>query len=481
MDVITIRPHPLMLRRYLTKYSTLFLIPALQGILGFYSSGALSRAARTALFISLIWVTLSVLRYRRFRIRLFSHHAEITWGLFLRRHACIPYERVSCIFIKRSVMGLLFRAAQIRFETEAGSRRRADYQFVLRQRDTRLLIQRVYGGQQTSCVVRFPLRRVLLFCAMTSSAAAGLLTAAPLVNQAGKLLGEGFSRQLYGTINQAALLFGWLLPAAGGYLAAALLLGYLAAFFFLFSRYGGFRLRLTDDTVYASGGLGGGFTAVFQKSRIHAVVGEQGSLLRLIRSASVRVCVAGYGKSRGESALLIPCVQVRKLPAAVRALLPDFSFSDPQLRPSPKSGYRFLLPTLQLLSVTMLLTIFFALRTDYFAGIYLFAGLLLTVFLSLRLWARYLCWKRGGVTLRGRIFAVFCRGLKILRMEMPPEYQGFLRVRQGPADRRYGTCTLHTAVRSERATGIYVPCLNAEEVRREILRQHGEDIFLGIS
>jgi len=185
--------------------------------------------------------------------------------------------------------------------------------------------------------VTFSLRSQLLAAVSISNPAAGLLFAAPVVNQLGKVLGRDFAEELYAAVDGTSQLLPAVIPRAAGFLALGLVLCWMVSAGWILFQNGRFVLAENQHNLVTRRGLIASQKALVVRKNVCGVVVRRLFLIWPQRQCSAKLICAGFSKSKGRSELFIPCVRQDEMAALIERA---FGF-DPQERPRlrPRKGF----------------------------------------------------------------------------------------------------------------------------------------------
>ena len=470
---VTLRAHPFMIFAYLKPYLFVLLLPVLRGLLSYGSSGVLSRLVVGEAVLALAIVTVSVLKWLRCRLIITRTFIRMREGLFFQKETIIPKEKLSSMFVESRPLLLLFRGVVVRLDTEAGRPGKSDLDLLLSVRrvpDLLELLPPRPSNQHPGGLRQYhaPALKMLIMAAATSSSATGLLVAAPVINKAGQLLGDGFSDQVYGTLTEAAGLLETIIPTGASMLAIILLAGFVISFFHSLIKTAPFRLYIKGDRFTSSSGLIARRRTRFRVSAINDILIQQTPAMRLLRHYTVKVNVAGYGKGRGETAVVIPAAGRKEIHKLLREILPHTDKVPIALRPPARSLPRFAVwPVVLLLAIPMAGALTAHFLPD-FVGFIRFTAMVLMILQAVIISLSLRRYTQGGVTFGEQITAYSSKWFSLTEMRCPGDRMGVIRIMQNPFDKRSGLCRVKLTVRSESAHTLSVLHLDYKQVRKTL-------------
>ncbi len=466
MSVRLIRPFLFVLVLPVIKGAVQYLIyREISGIL------ALEMAAITVIS------AIALIKSRLFTISVCGDALEIQNGIFFRTRSKISFSSLSSVTATRNLVDFIFKTATFYINTEAGKRNKPDFCCKLRVADARAIFKRVYGeGAQTA--IAFSPIKISAMAATTSSAVMGLIIGVPIINNLGKLLGVGLSDMLLEEINNVSRGFNTYFPPIVNAITLIFIAAYAFSFAVSFVRYMRFRILVDKSRLEVRCGVFVSRRFVFKKSAINNVCIEQRPLMRLFGLFSMRASVAGYGNSKGERAVIMPCGSRREINRHLKIHFPRFSSGGEYIRAAAtaRERWRFLWVSVLLEGIIVTVTAAAMLIFPYFDRLIIFIGLVLS---GLDLYYADLCRYNhilGRISFGENICARGACGLGFRELYCEKQKAGVIKVYTTPADRRYGTCKLKITVRSEGGDSIRVKNLDACEAKRKIKETFGIEV-----
>ncbi len=376
-----IRAHPVTVFYLFLRYIFAYLIPAL-GII--VSRDSIKQIAwwNISLFASTLIVT--IIKWRSIKVTLHRNCICVASGIFIRSEKIIPFPKITSIDLDTPPLLKLTGSISLRIETNARRGKKASLSLRLYKEDAYKITNAILGGKKSEPISQFQTEhnRLTLMLISSTNAAAGFLFAYSVFSTGGTILGRQFQQNILTTLEGAALYASKILPPALSVIGVLLLFGWIVSFIKSFSRYYKFTvLRKKDHLVVISGLITLRESILFVNS-INSVEFRQTLLLRLLNQYSVYLQCAGYGKQKGERAILIPAANYDKCINALKELLPEFEVAPVQISPPKRAKFRYISKPFSLITYTLSLT--FALFSRYprlFPALILFSLSLLAVFL----------------------------------------------------------------------------------------------------
>lgn len=471
------RAHPLMILSRMKPFLFVLVLPFVRGLLQYLTDREITGILGIELTLFSVILLFSVLSWRAFRLTVFEDSISIRSGIIFVKRATIKMSSLSSVQSEQNPFDMIFRSVTYSINTEAGRRNKSDYRFKLRLKDSRELSTLLYGDKSYE-KVKFSALRVAILAATTSSAFSGMIIGVPIINKAGDLLGIALYDMLFDEITNVSKRFTALFPPIVNTVSLILLLGYGISFVYSFLKYINFKLFLGDNKLEIRSGFFTRTRISFRKSAVNNVRIEQTPFMRLVKRYAMKVSVGGYGDSKSESAVIMPCGKKGEIKESFWAYFP-FLVPKGKKVMSPKTAFtksRFLfLPGVYLLLITAL-SITLALIFDDFSKLILFVTALT---LAVNLYFAHISLKEckfGKVVLGDTIFAHSTKNLRITELYCPKENVGEIKIHRFFTDFPQKTCRIRITVRSESADSIRVRMLPYDEVKQEIRNCFGVEV-----
>lgn len=453
----TFKAHPFMMYYFIKPFLFVFILPVLKGAVQYLLFKRITGILfyEVLLLVGLLAVALG--RLLAFKIEVDDNCLTVKRGIFLRQTAVIDKNRISSIIMDRTPADFLLGSVTFKLNTEAGLVKSPDFKLKLWNSDSKRLYSLIYGDT-ASVKVKFPHLKVALMAAATSSAVTGLIVGAPVINQAGKMLGVSLADVLFNQINSVSQKINTYTPPIVNSITIIVLAAYIFSFLVSFFKHLGFSLSAGGDKMEIRSGLFVKRHSIFKKRSVNNVCIEQTPLMRLFHVFSLCVSVAGYGDGKNERAVIVPCGSDRSIKDLFSVYFPHFEkIGSTQKAPGNyRNGRRFLfVPTL--LSVFIVATaIVEGLLFPEFISLVLFIN---SILMALVVYYGNVCLKdfrTARISFGDNVFASGSVGISRRRIYVEKEKIGVIKIARTPADRKYNTCKVKINVRSESADGIRI-------------------------
>lgn len=471
--VKTFKMHPLMLFCFMRPTLIILLLPIIQGSVQCFARHDFNGVIGVTILALCSIFGIAFLRWRSYRVICDKKKQTITieYGFVFRRVAKIDVTKLSSVQVAQNLFDFIFRAVTFKINTEAGARNRADFEFKLSKKQSKEVLGFLYREENPE-QIKYSAIKIAVLAATTSSAFTGALVAVPILNRAGNLLGVALSDMLLDRISSISQKIETYFPPAINTVSLIILLAFSVSFIYSFLKYVNFRLFIGKDRVAVRSGAIVRTMTVFRKNAINSIKIEQTLIMKALKRYALKVCVGGYGSSKGEAAVIVPLGKSKDIKEKLEKHFPRFIFSNGAIKPkqSRLMQSRFLfLPSLYFIGVTALAI----------AGALLFKGLRrFVVFLTFVFCLQIILYAYMGllehrnsqISFAQNIFVRGRKGFRSVDLYCPKEKAGEIRIIRFPFDRWYKTCRVKVFVRSERADSIQVRHIDYETAKREIYR-----------
>ncbi len=440
-----LKVHKIYIPLQMMRYFYILILPVLQQLLS--PTPALSSILWLELGAIVLLFLLAFLQWKSFTYAPDEKGLTVRRGFLLKTQYRFAWVNISTVDYESGILYHLLGAVKLRLDTSAGSRRKADMLLPLSRRGGERFCAQLCA-QEPIYEYRSSSLRVAGAAAASSNAALGLLIASPLVNHIGKVLGQEIVDQIYGTISLAQAAAARYMPPFFGGIAYVMLAGWCISFLQLWSRHVNFRLRKTQDWYIVSRGLLVKRRTYIQRHCIRSMVLRTTSFMQWLRLVQVKVCCAGYGKERGELAVIIPCEKKASIDTVVSHLeeYRTGAFALVPERQNRKFTYLWHLIMLAIALAVLAGTLW--LWHSLWQVILSIASLPL-LYLALWLFAGIRGAKKIGISAD---FHTFCavQGLSIVVQHIPKGALSGVRVQTSPGGRQSNRCDITLILRTEK-------------------------------
>ena len=339
------RVHPVYMVESIWRQLYLLLIPLVRGMLHIYSMDGFYQWLRGAwldLLVLLFILCVSFLSWRFQRYRVDESGVVVRKGFLIRREISIPLSSVSTLMIYEPFFLRPLHAVHLFVDTDAGSVRRADCQVTISRRDAMELAEN--GGvlrlEKESRLYRPKWYEVAFLSVFVSSTFTGVVFLATFFGKGGDILGDDFRMQLLNRLEGVAHLV-YFIPEAAVMVALLLLVAWGIGFIHNFLSYVNFAAYRQKGYIRLRYGWPSRRWYTCRTEAVNFVDYRQSILSKLLRVYMVFIQCAGYAKSSGEHAVLIPAGDQRSVRNTMETLLPEFQRRKRQIKPPSGSVIRY--------------------------------------------------------------------------------------------------------------------------------------------
>ena len=459
------RVHPLYMLGSLKRFAFLLILPFLQGLLIEEGTVAerLYRFLGDALLVALVFL-MAFAQWQRFRFGLHGDFLTVEKGVLFRRRAKLHTARIDFLSMEHTPMLSIMGAARVTLETAGGSRKHPDFSLLIGDGEAENIFESLSPPARREYVFRSHFLQMLFLAASWSNSAAGLLLAVPFVNQLGKIIGEDVARRIYdvATVGQMLLAIG--MPPLIASVAWILLAGWAVAFLSKLFRHARFKAYRAEGFIVTQSGLISKRRHIARRSAVNGVTIQQSLPMVFLRMETVYLQVVGYGKKKGERALLAAGKSGNM--RTVMERLAGYALSKNKwMMPlkSSKFGYVFP-PSAALILVTLLFgagLVFVPWLWDYL----LIAWGFLSAFSLWRLVICLLGFSRAGLCFSDDTIELSTfKNLSLIRGILPWHRIQEIRIAQSCRQKKRGVCSVAVGLYSEEKGKIVVQGVSYQEV-----------------
>lgn len=467
-----IRPHKCIVLWFIYPYLSLLFIPVVRGTLNLGKGGALTRFLLGEAIFAVLVIVIAILKWHRFHCLISEEAVTIKKGLFYRVEFNIPTEKIGLIALDKSPLLSLVGARGLKIYTESGRKTKAAVDIPIKISDAEN-VNALYKDETLEKIYRCHLREIIIMSATVSSAATGLLVTAPIISQAGKLIGASLSDMILAEITKVSERLPNIIPKAASVISIVLLAGYLVSFINVILHNINFEIFKKSNTLVIDAGILPHRTIILDIKDIRAVSIVQNPVMQLLHRYNVKMSISAYGKTKNEVSVLLPSVTKREINRFLDKFLPQWKSERIDNRPPASSIGRFIIPP-----IILFLAAFPAQRisSSYFPQ---FSDLI--TFLAYVLMGISFVWGatairqfiRGGISFGDTITMISGRYLSLVELRVKHGDVEYFRIFRYPQDHLSGLCRLKIAVRNKNGDRLYFVSLNYKTFRKNLLSKYG--------
>ena len=467
------RAHPVYIYSFLKRFLFVLILPVLKGLIQYIFYRRVSGVLLLEGIALGLIILLSVIKLLSFGISVSSEELCIKEGLFFRKTAVIQRKSLSNITFTRHFLLDLVGAVGVSVNTEAGSYGKRDFKFKLSKQDAKRLEDLVYG-RKPQIELRFPVRRIALVSASTSSAITGLVVGVPVINRIGKLLNIGLLKILNDISGFSIGIKTYFSPAVNT-ATVILLVIYGISFIIALERNFFFRVSTDPEKIEVMSGLYFRRKRIFRKRDINDICIDQTPLMRIFKTGTMRVSIGGYGGEKGERATIVPAMRRNHIKRRFAQGFPILGEGGDFVKPE-KSGLtrrRFLLlPNVYAVSCVAILGSL-TLMFPAFERLTSFILLVLLIFDCFYAYISVGAMNFSGISLGETVAVRTTARFTERELFVKSDKIGIIKVIKTPADIKYGTCKLRLTVRSESSDSVKVRNIPFSPIKEKINEVYG--------
>ncbi len=468
------RAHPLTVVKFIRKALLLLLLPVAREILDYISFGTHPSLVVWDTVLAAVIAIYGVMRWRRFVVTVSGGILTVTSGLIFTATTQIKLKNIACVYVEESPFLAVFGAVKVIIDTDARKINNADLSFYLSKKKAEMLCSFVKAERPKKQVCRCPMRQVLILSLSNASALSGLLVAATLINNVGKVVGNEFENRLVETLGSVTAFASQVIPPTALAAAVILVAGFGISFLIAILKHAGFTLSVSEDAMLVTQGLIGRKRSLIGRRAVGAVTIETSPIMRLFGRCSVILHAAGYGAPRAESAAVIPVEKTADAEVSLKKCGLVFCKNEPLTLNVPRRAISraLFIPCVYMaviIAVAALSLIIFRKLIQFTIILALFLGTADAYWLFIRV--RHVL--KGGASLDGGIRLCGYRFFTETDSRFKAGHTDCITLTQGPFDRRRNLCTLKVTLRSKNRYTSRVKNLDMAQAEDEVARVFG--------
>ncbi len=460
-----VRPHFVYVFTLLYPYLSLLIIPVIRGVYRFLAGKSSTLSAFFAAEVIMLCVAfLAALLKLKYTRLTFDSDITVQKGLIFRVRYTIPNKASRVVMLESDPFSRIVGIYRLKIYTEAGARRRPDEKLPISRKTAMLLFERLKIDGQT--VKSNTVGNVVMSAALSSSMA-GFLLAAPMVKAVASFLGEGISSVLP-RLRQQSLETAEL-EAIGQMLPLVFLLGYTVSFAVLLLRNSGFSSVKSGNRIMLDSGRLPHRTAFLKTDSVNAVKTVTAPLMRLAGKCAVKFSACGFGRSKGEIGLLLPCVKPQLASGLVQWMLPEVKTAKGKVAPDKSAKRRCVLLPCILVAAVVFAARSLQLMLPFLRSVILSFAMITVIIILLWLVARLLVLYKGRFSVDRDSCSVTGRyGFGTVKLQCALKSVECITVCRTPFDRLHGHCTVKVRTAAKNRDEVKVKYLDYGEVKRVV-------------
>jgi len=471
MKIIEIRPHKCIVLSFIYPYLSLLFIPVIRGILNYGKGVSLPGFLIGEAILALVVVVIAVLKWYRFHCFISEEAVTIKKGLFYRVEFNIPTEKIGLIALDKSPLLSFVGARGFKIYTESGKKTKAAVDIPIKISDANN-VNALYKDETLEQIYHCHLGKIIIMSATVSSAATGLLIAAPIISQTGKLIGASLSEMILAEITKVSERLPSIIPRAASVISIVLMVGYLVSFINAFLHNINFEIFKKNDTLVIDAGVFPHRTIILDLKDIRAVSIIQNPVMQLLRHYTVKMSISAYGKTKNEVSVLLPAVTKREINQFLDEFLPEWKNNDIDNRPPASSIGRFIIPPVVLLLAAFPAQWILSRYYPQFSDLFLFLAYVLIGVSFIWGATEIRQFVRGGISFGDTITMISGRYLSLVELRVKHSDVEYFRILRYPQDYLSGLCRLKIAVRNKNGDRLNFISLNYKTFRKNLLSKY---------
>lgn len=407
-------------------------------------------------FAILIFLILSICRYRHFEIKTNGVAIVLKTGFLRVRRAVIPIKSISSVEILQYPADKLFSAVSVRLNTEAAGVGE-DCRFVLWANQKEEFLSSL-NIKELKNAGRFSFGQILLLSAVASSAINGVILVLPILNRFGNLLGVHLPQLFFEQIDNISRSLPYFDRIKNG-LTIAFAVFYVCALIFYLAVYANFKVCSNRTHICVRYGILTKRSVFINKALVGSYVSARTPIMLLFKRKFIKADIA-HSNRRGErSVLLAPAIKSNQNPFTEKERLTKERF----INASCASRYRFYKFPFYLFSVfTLLFCVLTHLIKDFWQLVLFFYLLSLGCVLLMVAYAVF-SQKRQKISFGKTVLAAFVKGYEWQETQFSAKNIGIIKIIRFPLDLKEHTCNIKITLRTKNAFSTRVKYISYDD------------------
>ena len=473
-----IHQHPLSIAQGIGRNLILLIFPLLRGLLALkFDIFTWIAGAWIDILLLLTVLSYAVLRYRSKYISFCENCIHIKSGVFLARKCTLPTEKITTIYFSQNLMHRLFGAVQLIIETNAGTSKKSDFSMLISKKNADIFESNVINSVQSvikKCYMP-KMHFIVMYSVQSTSTLSGILLLSAFFSQGGAILNRRLQNEFLNTVDNISHRIVIGIPPILVAVSVVLLVGWFIGFIYNLIRYLRFNITRKANIINISKGIFIKQKYFIFADNIISVERRQSMLTKFLGISSAFIYASGYGKGKGESAVIFPAVTNGESDKTIKMILPEFKFLKIENRP-PKSSWKSYILLPLLFCLIIIISILFL--QGYNSSIIDILKFSLIIALIPCVWliiVRLLAWKLSGFSISGdNITISYVKGFSFRKISCKKDKIIKAKIIQNPLNRISGKCKLKIYCAGEKASShtiIGLTVKQSEYAIKKIIKQ----------
>lgn len=440
-----VRAHPISIIEGISKNFWILLFPLVRGLIALQFD--LYRWVTGAWFdIMLVTAVLiyAILRWRGLSFTLDDDSIVVKRGIIFRTKARIPLEAITTVIKEKTIIYNAFGAVKVRIETNAGSKRRADFKITVRgssagtlnflEKDSSNRTRRSYAPKWYYLIV---------FSLLSSNSLSGVIFLSAFISQTGAVIGRELRGDVITTITTLSQRLAIGIPPIAIAISLVILSGWVIAFIFNVLRHLQFKITRSHKNLHIREGLFTKREYHINSDRIAYLDMRQTLTTKIFSIASLYVYCAGYGKEKNERAVLVPATSKREVEGTMRMLMPEIPPVKATVKPPPRGIIGYILPSfIMLIAIPVSAKILIQIFPAWYQLIS-FVAVMTAIPIAWLLIVNFTAFITSGIGESDEVVTIrYIRRYSFSTITLPKSRIAKMQVRQTPFQRLSGRCNV---------------------------------------
>lgn len=467
-----VKAHPISIIEGISKNFWILLFPLLRGLIAMQFD--LYRWV-TGAWVDIMIVTsvliYAILRWRGMSFTLDEDTILVQRGIIFRSKSRIPVDAITTVIKEQTIIYNAFGAVKVRIETNAGSKRKADFKITVRKQSASTLnfLERDLSNRtKKSYAPKW--YYLIVFSLISSNSLSGVLFLSAFISQTGAVIGRELRGDVITTITTLSHRLAIGIPPIAVAISIVILSGWVIAFIFNVLRHLHFEITRSNKNLHIREGLFTKRQYHINSDRIAFLDMRQTLTTKAFSIASLYVYCAGYGKEKNERAVLVPATSKREVEGTMRMLVPEITPAKATVKPPPRGLVGYILPSsLMLISITLVAKILIGIFPSWHQLIS-FVAAMAAIPLAWLLLVKFTAFITSGIGENENAVTIrYVRRYSFSTITMPKTRIAKMQITQTPFQRWAGRCNVVIYTNAESKQKHIVKQLPLKQTREIIL------------
>lgn len=460
------RQHRIAILKYLKGNIWLLIIPLIRGLLSLDEDlYSWFKMVYMDIIVIAIMFGYAWLKWYFVQFKISKKEIYVKKGIIFQNEIIIPYSVISCMTVHVPFLLRPFRAVKITFDTESDIRLKkhtlAYLVLIVSETDYTQIYQNI-PAEKSKAKIKFQAskREIVLYSIFFSTAIPSLVYVGIFIIQSSRIVGKKFEMKFLSVINELTESLKNYFDRIIAIVVTALIIvavGWIMSFVIKILRHLNFKISRYAGNIMIEKGYFSYWKYYVNYSRINNVDICQNLLMKIANKVSVHINCSGYVRRKNEQAVLIPMTTRRIALHMIKALFPNFTICNIQLK--SKRTYIMVyiwLPLVLIIGVAVATVVLCKILYKWDDAVR-FVGIMLEIPLAYLLVVRIVAKNSTGIGVNDRVVTInYCRATRFYTAIVPKERVAYVKIRRTFFQRVSGCCDVIVYARGGHVRGYRV-------------------------